>query len=297
MSPSANEPTSTPTLRQIPRRYVALGLIVVAIFLLGALVIVRDNSTPGSSSTVETLSPAPDSLLSSLATVPPAVYNAVGVSSPTNPVTTLAATGSTPVWQATVNGGPPEPVLFFYGSEFAPYAAAERWPVVLALSRFGTFDQLGLMQSSPTTAFSDLSTFTFWKVGYSSKYLILQSVERYSSLNPTGARYASLERPDGRQSAAIASYGSSNTAPLVDVGNHWVLSGSSYSPAVLDGMSQSEVAGTLSNPLSPMTQAMVASANEISAAICSVDGQLPGAVCESHGVEEADAKLGITPPA
>ena len=47
-----------------------------------------------------------------------------------------------------MNGGPPLPVVFFYGAEFAPYAAAERWPLILALSRFGTFHRLGLMQSS-----------------------------------------------------------------------------------------------------------------------------------------------------
>ena len=46
-----------------------------------------------------------------------------------------------------MNGGR-LPVVFFYGAEFAPYAAAERWPLILALSRFGTFNQLGLMQSS-----------------------------------------------------------------------------------------------------------------------------------------------------
>ena len=43
---------------------------------------------------------------------------------------------------------------------FAPYAAAERWPLVVALSRFGTFTQLGEVQSSPSTAFADLATFS-----------------------------------------------------------------------------------------------------------------------------------------
>ena len=94
-----------------------------------------------------------------------------------------------------MNGGPPLPVVFFYGAEFAPYAAVQRWPLILALSRFGTFNQLGLMQSSATTAFANLSTFTFWNVSYASRYVILESVERYSSLNPTGARYLGLQTP------------------------------------------------------------------------------------------------------
>ena len=70
MSQPASEPASAPTLRHIPRRYLALGLIIVAICLLGALVLVRDNSGPSTTSTVETFSPAPSSLVSTMTSVP-----------------------------------------------------------------------------------------------------------------------------------------------------------------------------------------------------------------------------------
>ena len=303
MSQPASEPAQAPApapapgLRHLPRRYLALGLIIVAIVLLGALVLVRDNSGPESTSTVETFSPAPSSLVSSLASVPSSVYDTVGVTSPAIPLTPPHQTdGNAPVWLATVNGGPPLPVVFFYGAEFAPYAAAERWPLILALSRFGTFNRLGLMQSSSTTAFANLSTFTFWNTSYVSHDVILESVERYSALNPTGARYLRLETPDAWQSAAIASYGTSATTfPLLDVANRYVLDGSGFSPAVLAGVSQDQIAGDLSSPAAPLTQAVVASANEITAAICAVDGNRPDAVCESRGVLAADQALKITP--
>jgi Domain of unknown function (DUF929) len=303
MSQPVPEPASAPTLRHIPRRYLALGLIIVAICLLGALILVRDNSGPSTTSTVETLSPAPSSLLTTITSVPASVYDAVGVSSPDNPVQSLqpAGNGSAPLWQATVSGDEPEPVVFFYGAEFAPYAAAERWPLIMALSRFGTFNQLGLMQSSGTTAFADLSTFTFWNTSstqsYTSKYLIFESVERYSSLNPTGGRYLRLQAPNARQAAAIASYGASpNTFALTDVANRFVLNGSSFAPGVLSGLTQSQIAGNLTTPSSPLTQAMVAAANEITAGICAVDGDKPDAVCASKGVLAADQVLKISPP-
>ena len=66
MSQPDYEPASAPALRHIPRRYLALGLIVVAIILLGALVLVRDNSGPSTTSTVETFTPAPSSLVSTM---------------------------------------------------------------------------------------------------------------------------------------------------------------------------------------------------------------------------------------
>ena len=137
------------------------------------------------------------------------------------------------------------------------------------------------MQSSATTAFANLSTFTFWKVSYTSRWVVLESVERYSSLNPTGARYLGLEKPDARQSAAIAGYGTSATTfSLFDVANRYVLSGAAFTPGVLAGFSQDQIAGDLTMPASPLTQAVLAAANEITAAICSVDGEKPGAVCD-----------------
>ena len=294
-------PATGSPLRQVPRRYLALGLIVVAIFLLGTLVLVRDHYAPSSSPTTETFNPASSSLVDMLATVPQSVYDSVGVSSPANPITPLRPTtgsGNATMWMATVNGGLPEPVVFFYGAEFAPYAAAERWPLVLALSRFGTFRQLGLMQSSATTAFANVSTFTFYDAYYTSPYVILEPVERYSSLNPTGAKYLSLETPDARQQAAISGYASSATTfPLLDVANRWVLNASSFTPGVLLGLTQDQIAGDLSSPLSPLTQAVVSATNEITATICDVDGQKPDSVCESRGVVAADQLLKITPPA
>ena len=299
MSQPATEPAPAPSLRHVPRRYLALGLIIVAICLLGALVLVRDNSGPDTSSTVETFNPAPSSLLSTLSSVPASVYDTIGVSSPTAPVLAPqpAGSGTAPMWLAAADGGPPLPVVFFYGAEFAPYAAVQRWPLVLALSRFGTFKQLGLMQSSPTTAFANLSTFTFWNASYSSKYLILESVERYSALNPTGARYLNLERPDAQQAAAINSDGAgANTFALLDVANRYVLNGASFAPSVLAGMSQNQIAGVLDTPASPLTQAVVTAANEITATISAADGDKPDAVCKSRGVVAADAALKITPP-
>jgi hypothetical protein len=296
-------PAPSSAVRRLPRRYVAFGVIIVAIALLGTLVLVRDNYSPPSSPTTETFNAAPSSLVNTVASVPQSVYDAVGVSSPNSPVTPLQPTatakdGEAPMWMATVNNGGPEPVVFFYGAEFAPYAAAERWPLVLALSRFGTFKRLGVVQSSTTTAFANISTFTFYDTYYTSKYVILEPVERYSSLNPTGAKYLNLQTPSDRQRKAVANYASSATTfPLLDVANRWVLNGAGFTPSVLMGLSQDQIAGDLSATTSPLTQAVISAANEITASICAVDGQKPGNVCLSRGVLAADAVLKITPPA
>ena len=64
--------------------------------------------------------------------------------------------------------------------------------------------------------------------------------------------------------------------------NRYVLNGASFAPGVLAGLSQSQIAGDLTTPASPLTQAVVTAANEITASICAVDGDKPDAVCESQ---------------
>ena len=103
-------------------------------------------------------------------------------------------------------------------------------------------------------------------------------------------------RTRNRQTA-IKTYGAGGTTfAFLDVANRYVLNGASFAPPVLAGLSQSQIAGDLDTPTSPLTQAVVTSANQITASICAVDGDKPGAVCESHGVLAADAALKITPP-
>ena len=107
---------------------------------------------------------------------------------------------------------------------------------------------------------------------------------------------SSLQTPDARETAAIASYGQSpDTFALLDVANRYVLNGASFTPGVLAGLSQSQIAGDLATPASPLTQAVVTAANEITASICAVDDGKPGSVCDSHGVLAADQELKITP--
>jgi hypothetical protein len=80
------------------------------------------------------------------------------------------------------------------------------------------------------------------------------------------------------------------------VANRFVLNGASFAPGVLAGLSQSQIAGDLGTPASPLAQAVVTAANEITAAICAVDDDKPSTVCDSRAVAEADEELKITPP-
>ena len=57
--------------------------------------------------------------------------------------------------------------------------------------------------------------------------------------------------------------------------------GTPYDPGVLDGLSWSTIATDLSNPSSPVAQAVDGTANYITAAICKMTGNQPASACTS----------------
>jgi hypothetical protein len=75
------------------------------------------------------------------------------------------------------------------------------------------------------------------------------------------------------------------------VDNQAVVVGGSFSPAILQQLTATQIADGLSDPKDPATQAILASANYLSAEICGADGGRPLAVCTSRGVLAAAAAL------
>jgi hypothetical protein len=70
-----------------------------------------------------------------------------------------------------------------------------------------------------------------------------------------------------------------------------VISGASYDPQLLAGMSRAQIAAGLTHPDSRLAQAIDGTANVITAAVCKVTGGSPKSVCTAPGVVTAAAKL------
>jgi hypothetical protein len=94
-----------------------------------------------------------------------------------------------------------------------------------------------------------------------------------------------------------AKYCQSNAGhfPFVDIGDGVLVCGNGFSPGVLAGMSQAQIASQLADPTSPSTKEIVAAANYQTAAICSIDSEQPTSVCTSEGVTQAKSAGKITP--
>ncbi|HEX4541203.1 MAG TPA: DUF929 family protein [Acidimicrobiales bacterium] len=253
-----------------------------------AIVVVAVTSG-GSKATATT--PAPADVVQAATNVPPGTLAAVGVG-PSGIQAPKPTTGNQP---ALTSNGLPE--VLYIGAEYCPYCAAERWLMVVALSRFGTFSHLGATESATNDVFPGTKTFSFHGSSYSSPYLVFTSVETQSN-QPSGNGFAPLQQPTAAQQKLLQQYDtppysqSSGGIPFVDFGNRYIVSGASYSPQVLQGQSMSAIAGSLADPSNQTAQNIDGTANILTAAICQLTNNQPGQVCSTPTITAAKAKLG-----
>ena len=159
-----------------------------------------------------------------------------------------------------------KPLITYVGAEYCPYCAAERWALAVALSRFGTFANLSGTHSSGSDIYPDTQTLSFYGSSYTSPYVDFQTVEEATN-QQVGDGYQTLQTPTAAQDALIAKYDPEGSIPFLDIANRYVITGSSFSPQVLQGLSRSQIAAELSNPNSAVAQAIDGAANDITAAI------------------------------
>ncbi len=274
------------------------GLVIGVVGLVGAVALyssgaVTDHSPPSSGvpSTAgplePPLGPASAIVLRKLTNVAPAVVDAVGLP-PQSVVTPPTVEGGQP---DLVVGGKPGAV--FIGGVFCPYCAAERWAIIMAFSRFGTFSHVQETTSSPWDVYPSTATFSFQGASYSSRYVALAMVE-HSGNDVDGPGTDPVLEPLTRQEADLwQRYDDSYGYPFLDIGNEAFVLSPSFTPGLLSGFDQRQIASRLSIPGDPSTQAIVGTADYLTAAICATTGQAPASVCTAPVVVRAARAMAL----
>lgn len=192
--------------------------------------------------------------------------------------------------------GPPvnrneTPTVLYMGADFCPYCAAIRWPLVLALMRFGEFSNLKYTRSSSEHAYPNTVTFSFHGTSYKSDYLTFAGVEFEDR---EGNR---LEKPNNRQIAIYRTFDAKpytrfpGAIPFLYLDGEYMQAGAPFSPGLLKGLSWKAVAEELKNQKSPLRHTVMGVTNLYTAAICKLTGGLPAQVCTAKAVVSAAARL------
>ncbi len=170
-------------------------------------------------------------------------------------------------------------LIVYIGAEWCPFCAAERWALIVALSRFGNFSDLHYMMSTSKDVFPDSPTFTFYNSTYSSPYICFQYYEyqnrSYGELMSVPSNYSTLWKDFH------------SSIPFIMIGGLLVQNGSSVNPALISGKSWSYAVSQLQGD-TQFRQEVIDSANMITAAACSMDGNQPSNVCDQYTIHQLE---------
>ncbi len=271
--------------RERARRLAIAGVGVVVVLAIVAVLVVVKLTQSTAAAGPSTSTGADAALVRTVTTVPSSVLDTVaagkGVASLV-PLTTAPA--------LTANG---KPEVLYVGAEYCPYCAATRWGVVVALSRFGSFKNLGMTTSSHTDVYADTPTLSFHGSTFTSDTITFKPYETEDRAQKP------LDTLAGTDASAFGTYddppyvsGQGGAIPFMDIGGKYLLTGSAYDPGILKGMTHQQIADALKDPTSNVAQAVDGEANTLTAAICATTDQKPSSVCSAAGVQAAATNLG-----
>ena len=250
------------------RAGIAVLVVLAVVGIIVGVYFSRDTAKPAASR-----APASAQLIAAVTGVPAATLDAVGKGK----VDTLSKSTS----GESVRMADGKPLVFFMGAEFCPYCAAERWPLIVALSRFGTFSNLSTTFSSSTDTDPNTPTFSFHGSSFTSKYITFQPVEVETNQPASGGGYTALDKLTSDQQAIVSKFDQGGGFPFVDFGDQSIGTAVSYDPALLAGMTHDQIAAQLKDPNSAIAKAILGSANAYTAEICKLTNNQPSDVCSS----------------
>ncbi len=262
-----------------------IGSVVAVVAIVVAFIVVKGVSGGSSGTSSLPQGAALSKIVTNATNVPAATLATIGKG--TVQTTPTVLTGQ----PALTKNGKPE--IVYIGAEYCPYCAAERWPAVVALSRFGTFSNLNVTHSDTADAYPSTKTLTFHGSTYTSKYIVFSPVEQ------TDPNKKTLETTTAQENALIAKYdsppyvpsASQGAIPFLDFGNKYLISGASYTPQILQGKSWAQISAALSDPSSPIAKAVGGTANYMTAAICKLTNNQPGNVCTAPSITALSGKV------
>jgi thiol-disulfide isomerase/thioredoxin len=276
------------------RIFMASGAVVVVLAIVLVFVVVKLNSKPSASGDTASSGPtgsALTSLVNTVTSVPASTLNAVGNGGGSITNVPIKISG-TPL---TANG---KPEMLYMGAEYCPYCAAERWAMIVALSRFGTFNGLTTIHSAARSGagsaepYPNTPTFTFAHATYTSPYLTFTPVELNTNIpDPSNGAYTTLQTPTAAQQALMTKWDNqpyipssepAGSIPFIYFGGKSMIVGTSPSQnQALTGLNWNQIAADLHNPNSAVAKAELGEANYITAAICQMTGNQPASACTS----------------
>lgn len=180
-----------------------------------------------------------------------------------------------------------KPQVIYIGAEYCPFCAAERWALVMALSKFGTFRDLSGTTSSDTDVNPSTPTFSFYGSSFDSPYVSFVPVEmKINTFDRSSGTYPPLQALSRSQLALMTRWdappyaeANAGTIPFLYIAGRYLKIGAQYVPNAISGENFSKAAVYLTSGKNAGSKGIEASAGLLLGDICSVSHDQPTLVC------------------
>jgi thiol-disulfide isomerase/thioredoxin len=259
----------------------ALVVVLIAVFLSVSLMDGHGSASTSGSTGVFRIAPASQAQVEN---VPVAVLLAAAKAKPAvaRPPTPLPAGAS-----ALTHNGKPE--IFYMGANYCPYCAAERWAIVMALSKFGTFTGLMGTSSSVADIYPATPTFTFYSSNYKSPYLSFVPVETEGNTANSSGTYPRLQTPTASELAVLHKWDAppyvpsefAGSVPFLDLGGRYILIGAQYDATHIAGWTFTSAASYLTSGNNATSKGVEAAAGYLTKCLCVLTHNQPASACST----------------
>lgn len=263
---------------------VGLVLVIVAVFVIAKLASGGSSTGP---STVKGVAagtfalPASEVKAVTTISVKSMVNNALAAeaadkASPSDP----PASAPQPIKGKPISsGGKPE--VLYVGAEYCPYCAAERWSLVMALSRFGTFTGLRGTTSSASDVNPSTPTFSFYNATYKSPYLSFVTVEEETNTK------APLQDPTAAENALVTKWDvppyttEADSIPFVYFDGKYLVTGAQFDASKISEENFDDATPFMTSGATSTSKNAEAAAGFVVADLCAVTNNKPANVCST----------------
>jgi thiol-disulfide isomerase/thioredoxin len=265
--------------RNIWMAVAATGAVVVLIAVVVVLKVSGGNSTKSASTDPGTFALTP-SMLSQVEDVPVSTLVAAAKSAPadSSPAQALPSTA-----EAITSDGKPE--ILYMGAEYCPFCAAERWAMVMALSKFGTFTNLKGTTSSAIDTNPSTPTFSFYGSTYKSPYISFDPVElETNTYSASLGGYPTLQTPTSSQNALMAKWdvapytSQPGSIPFMYMNGKYLVTGAQYDASAISGKSFQTAVPYMTSGTNPTSREAEAVAGYLVGEILTITHDQPASV-------------------
>lgn len=256
--------------KQVIAAVVAVVVIIIAV-AVGSVIANRPASAPAASGN------SGAGALTKLTSIPAATFDAAAAPTPQQVPAKLDGAS-----EIKVDG---KPRVLYVGAEYCPFCAIERWALIAALSRFGTFDGITETTSSSSDSLPDTPTFSFLKAKYTSDHVAFTAVETQDREGKP------LQKLEGENATLFQKYNTQGSIPWISWGGTHATTGATVDGKFFEGKTYDQIITGILDPKSDLGKSVLPAANVMTAQLCAQNGGKPSNVCTSSGVLAASVLL------